>query len=323
MMTTWALVPLAAACLAQPDIGKGKVKEGVAKALALVNKAAVGHAENRECFSCHQQSLPLAAFAAVKKAGFPVDQGWITRQAGHTVAFVEKNRGQYLSGKGTGGQVDTAGNILLGLASATHPADANTDAIVEYLLKRQAADGHWNASSNRPPSEASAVTTTWLAASGLKSFGAKREKETGQAIGKALEWLRGVKPKDTEDRAFRLMGLRTCGGSADEIMKAKQDLAATQHPDGGWSQTETMASDAYATATALAALEWPAADKARAKAVAFLLANQKPDGSWHVASRSKPFQKYFETGYPHGKDQWISSTAAAWAVIAMAPDLAK
>ena len=167
------------------------------------------------------------------------------------------------------------------------------------------------------------MTTTWLAASGLKSFGAKREKETGQAIGKALEWLRGVKPKDTEDRAFRLMGLRTCGGSADEILKAKQDLAATQHPDGGWSQTETMASDAYATATALAALEWPAADKARAKAVAFLLANQKPDGSWHVASRSKPFQKYFETGYPHGKDQWISSTAAAWAVIAMAPDLAK
>jgi hypothetical protein len=43
-----------------------------------------------------------------------------------------------------------------------------------------------------------------------------------------------------------------------------------------------------------------------------------PDGSWLVRSRSRPFQTYFETGFPHGKDQWISSAATGWATTALA-----
>jgi N-acyl-D-amino-acid deacylase len=37
-----------------------------------------------------------------------------------------------------------------------------------------------------------------------------------------------------------------------------------------------------------------------------------------VKSRSKPFQAYFETGFPHEKDQFISSHASSWAVVALA-----
>lgn len=308
------LVLLAANCRGEEA---GPIGVAVGRALSVVNKAAVGHAENRDCFSCHQQSLPLVAYAAAGKAGFTVEAEWTRRQAEHTAAFVDKNREHYLSNKGTGGQVDTAGHILLGLAAARHPSDANTDAIVHYLLKRQAEDGHWNCSSNRPPSEASPVSTSWLASAGLKAYGKSRAKETGPAIDKALDWFRTVRPKDTEERAFRLMGLRTCGECPLEIERAAADLLATQGSDGGWRQTETMTSDAYATATALVALELPTGHAARAKAIAYLLGSQKPDGSWHVASRSKPFQKYFETGFPHGKDQWISSTATAWAVVAL------
>ena len=47
------------------------------------------------------------------------------------------------------------------------------------------------------------------------------------------------------------------------------------------------------------------------------MSNQLPDGSWHVVSRSKPFQPYFESGYPHGKDQFISIAAAGWATTAL------
>ena len=294
------------------------VRQATSRAVEIVNKAAVGHAENRDCFSCHQQSLPLLAFATASKAGLASASGHSKRQLDHTIAFVDKNRENYLSNKGTGGQVDTAGHILLGLAAAGHPPDANTDAIVHYLLKRQAEDGHWNCSSNRPPSEASHVTTTWLASAGLKAYGESRAKESKTAIEKARDWLRKVKPKDNEDHAFRLMGLRACGEGPVETAQAAADLLARQQTDGGWSQTQEVASDAYATATALVALHLPATDKARAKANAYLLASQKPDGSWHVASRSKPFQKYFETGFPHGKDQWISSTATAWAIVALA-----
>ena len=49
----------------------------------------------------------------------------------------------------------------------------------------------------------------------------------------------------------------------------------------------------------------------------YLLKTQQPDGTWHVVTRSKPIQKYFETGFPHGKDQFISSAASAWAATAL------
>ena len=50
----------------------------------------------------------------------------------------------------------------------------------------------------------------------------------------------------------------------------------------------------------------------------FLMRDQRPDGSWYVKSRSKPFQPYYEGGYPHEKDQFISSSAGAWATAALA-----
>ena len=52
--------------------------------------------------------------------------------------------------------------------------------------------------------------------------------------------------------------------------------------------------------------------------MAFLVRTQLPDGSWYVKSRSKPFQPYYETGFPHGKDQFISSAASGWAATALA-----
>jgi len=100
------------------------------------------------------------------------------------------------------------------------------------------------------------------------------------------------------------------------------DLVKLQRPDGGWRQTDKLQSDAYATGSVLAALhqagDLPTSDDAYRRGVAFLLKTQKDDGSWHVVSRSRPFQTYFESGFPHGKDQFISSAASSWATIALA-----
>ena len=52
--------------------------------------------------------------------------------------------------------------------------------------------------------------------------------------------------------------------------------------------------------------------------VAFLLRTQVEDGSWFVRSRAFGFQPYFETGFPHGIDQFISAAATSWAVMALA-----
>jgi hypothetical protein len=53
------------------------------------------------------------------------------------------------------------------------------------------------------------------------------------------------------------------------------------------------------------------------KAIDYLLRTQLGDGSWLVVSRSFPFQPYKESGFPHGKDQWISAAGTSWASMAL------
>jgi len=100
-------------------------------------------------------------------------------------------------------------------------------------------------------------------------------------------------------------------------------LISEQRPDGGWAQHASLASDAYATGQALVALlesgVVAATDATYMRGVAFLLATQLEDGSWYVRTRSIPFQPYFESGFPHGHDQWISAAATNWAAMALIP----
>jgi hypothetical protein len=82
-----------------------------------------------------------------------------------------------------------------------------------------------------------------------------------------------------------------------------------------------MPSDAYATGQALYALQtgggMQAAEPAYQRGVRFLLRTQLEDGSWLVRSRALGFQQYTPTGFPHGKDQFVSSAATSWAIIAL------
>jgi hypothetical protein len=162
--------------------------------------------------------------------------------------------------------------------------------------------------------------------------------------GRALKWLERAQPKDTEDRVFRLWALKHARASATSLATAVTDLLRTQRPDGGWSQLDLpsrpdqgkddkaqsaanptaggRASDAYATGSVLVALYQAgglAADgPAFERGLDFLIRTQRDDGSWFVKSRSHPFQTYFESGFPHGPDQFISAAATAWAVAALA-----
>ena len=53
------------------------------------------------------------------------------------------------------------------------------------------------------------------------------------------------------------------------------------------------------------------------KGIANLLQTQLPDGTWLVHTRSYPVQPYFESGFPHGPDQWISAAATSWATLSL------
>lgn len=304
---------------ADPDA----IRAAVVKSLTLLEKSAATYTEHRKCFSCHHQALPVLAFTTAKAHGFKVNDKEIQRQVKWTADFLEKNRENYLMGKGQGGQADTAGYALWTLAAGGYKADDTTNAVVEYLLVRDKDRDHWRPVSQRPPSEASTITTTYLVLRGLKHFGLPaKEKDIEARLEKTRKWLEAVPAKDTEDRVFRLRALQLVGAPAKSIQAAADELAKTQQGDGGFRQIDKLDSDPYATGSALSALHQAGGIATRSDAyqrgVQFLLKTQKDDGSWHVVSRSKPFQTYFETGFPHAKDQFISCAASSWATIALA-----
>jgi squalene cyclase len=121
---------------------------------------------------------------------------------------------------------------------------------------------------------------------------------------------------------MKVLGLAWAKADSPALKEAARRLAADQRTDGGWSQLSTLGTDAYATGMALFALHeanaLKPADAAYQRGVAFLVGTQNPDGSWHVKSRALGFQPYFESGYPHGHDQWISAAGGAWATAALA-----
>jgi N-acyl-D-amino-acid deacylase len=197
--------------------------------------------------------------------------------------------------------------------------------VTDWILSVQRDDGYWKCRSHRPPSEASDFTTTYVAIRALEQFAFDQPREVvDEAIERASLWLAEAVPVDTEDRVFRLLCFDLVGTTAAPVETAIAELKAAQRDDGGWSQTPEMQSDAYATAITLYGLSRlgvPPRSDTWQRGLRYLLDHQQDDGSWHVVSRSKPFQKYFESGFPHGKDQFISTTATGWATIVLIESL--
>jgi squalene cyclase len=121
---------------------------------------------------------------------------------------------------------------------------------------------------------------------------------------------------------MRLTGVATAGAQIADLRKLAGPLLAKQRADGGFAQRDGLGSDAYATGMTLwtlanAGVVQPNQDVYR-KGVEFLLKSQAPDGSWFVSSRATKFQIYFESGFPYGHDQWISTMGTGWASAALA-----
>ena len=120
---------------------------------------------------------------------------------------------------------------------------------------------------------------------------------------------------------MQLLGLTWANASAADIRTSATALLAGQRPDGGWAQLPTLETDAYATGQALVALQTAGHEVSSAeyrRGAAYLLRTQFADGSWLVRSRSFPVQPLRDTGFPHGKHQWISAAGTSWAATALA-----
>ncbi len=313
-----------ASSAAAADIGAASVQRAVEKALPLMQGSSQPFFDKSGCISCHNQSLPAMAVALARQKGFAVDERLAQLTVNITAAVFSSHRQNLLLAINTiPAAPEVSSYALLGLAAENYPADEMTDAMVHDLAQKQRADGRWHNADSRPPLGYGSISVTALTLRALQLYPLEgRKEEFRKRIERARDWLLTAAPGSNEETSYRLLGLGWAKAKQADIQKAAKELLAEQRQDGGWAWLPTLDSEAYSTGQALVALHQaaglPTTDPAYQRGVKYLLKTQLPDGSWHVKTRAMGFQPYFEGGFPHGQDQWLSIAGTSWATMGLA-----
>jgi hypothetical protein len=301
-----------------------QIKAAAQKALTLLESCNPKFFSQSGCVACHQQTVTSLAAAEARLRGFRVDERLAREQVQMTAQMLGTFREKFLQRvDNPAGSAPSIGYLSLGLAAERHPPDETTDAMIVELAGRQHTDGSWTAFGHRPPIEYSRIVATALAMRALDTYKIRsRETELNECIGRAGLWLEKAQPTSITEHNFRLLGLTWSHFQKEEKIAAQaQEILSQQRPDGSWPQLPSLESDAYATGLTLWALgsanRLLSSDAAYRRGVGYLVRAQQDDGSWHVKTRSFPFQPYFESGFPHGHDQWISAAATGYAATAL------
>ncbi|PYR35871.1 MAG: hypothetical protein DMF90_12140 [Acidobacteria bacterium] len=299
-------------------------RDAIERAVARLQPIGPVFNERTNCISCHDQSLPAVAVKLASDRGVPVNHELAAHPTRATLAVWGPTRERLLLGscQSDGAFIENTTYGLFGLAEEGVVPNPVTDAVALCLAGLQHADGTWKVRDPRPPlGDPSPLSYAALAVRGLLTYTPPGKKaEVQSTIARTLAFVRQAAPGDSQDQVFKVLALKWAGAPSGEVTREAERLRALQRPDGGWSQLPTMASDAYATGQALYALKAAGVAVTSAtyqKGTTYLLRTQLEDGTWFVRSRAFGFQPYFDAGFPHGTDQFISAAATSWAAIAL------
>ena len=308
-------------------------RAAVGRSLPLIQQGTATWNERQPCTACHHHPLMFRAVVVAQQQGFAVNaplldaqilgsQRGSTRRAALAKEALASDAGVVRWSLRLGGdQAFTGAQFLSSFADAGFAwPSLQTEALL--LARMQLRDGSWRHGPPRVPIMSSDFSATASAIRSLQAFGSPADvEELNARIARATTWLRTHTPMTTEDNVFRLFGLHWAKSDAAALSAAVTSLRNEQKPDGGWSQLPGLNSDAYATGQVLVALHEAGGvssdDPLYQRGVQYLLETQEPDGSWLVHKRAVPINDYFESGFPHGKFQFISYAGTCWATMAL------
>jgi ankyrin repeat protein len=310
-------------------------KEAAHASIAALERSMRVFTRLTGCVSCHQEGLGRMATGVARAHGLAIDPAVTRAQAERIAGMLNELRPVHLKalkdpsamknvpviGVGGGDIPPLYGLLLAGMVAHQQRATPAVSAAAMVLARQQFEDGHWF-TGPRGPLQSSNFTMTALAVQVMRAYSPRdRAAEVSDRLRRAKGWLLTAPAKTSEDRAFRLLGLKWAGASLEDRRKATDELRAEQRPDGGWPQPGAPQSDAYGTGQALYALHvgggLPVTDPVYRRGVQFLLRTQDEDGSWFVTKRVIPANNYFDAAFPHGESQYASFNATCWATMAL------
>ena len=312
--------------LSTQEAEPAEVRDAAARAVAAIQKAqAPWYTTNKQvCASCHHQYQPALAFRVARDHRVPLNEEIAKADAIKAFTFADIDRAiQYTYVIEPA--MDDAYRMVAANAAGVKP-NLGAAVYARLLISRQNREGDWDGFHQRPPSSYSRVTMAALGLRAVQVYHHASQKELADAaVARARKFLEARTPRDTEERSYQLLGLRWAGADRATLRKMAAALQATQRADGGWSSLPGRESDVYSTGQALVALHDGASvaiiDSSWQRGIAYLLKTQAADGTWRVTSRLHPpaplSPPYFDAGYPHGHDQFLSMQGASWAVMAL------
>jgi hypothetical protein len=337
----WFLVGL---CLSRPALADEPtsspgataedVQRTVERASGYLQAESTAWLNTRKCAACHHVPMPIWALSEAGRQGYPIDKKFVA----DTTESLLGSRDKLMSSKifpnpadppdpRPQGQGLNMGLPFLAVAAHSLPSleegqKQSLKLIAEEIVKKQQPDGSWEffATLRRPPiNECQTTDAAWIIMALEGETGPDAPESQRAALSKAIAWLETAKLSNLhQDKVMKvLMGARS--GKPRETMQSTIDeLLALQRADGGWSQTvPEWKSDAFATGQTLYVLSLAGytAERPQIKrGIDFLVATQKPDGSWPMLSRSTP------DGSP-GSSKLLTPiicAASSWATLGLA-----
>jgi hypothetical protein len=301
-------------------------RKAVERGLAFLQTDAAKWRKDRKCATCHHGTMTVWALSEARSRGYPVDDETfrdMTNWAKERLENIDKPRDM----RPGWSMVNTPAVYLAQMALAVPTQDAISPdelrRIAGHLQRHQEADGSWAWSSapakNRPPPvfESDEVVTLMAYVDLVPRVPADPAEASParDARARAASWLERQKSgRSTQARALQLFRDVRAGKLSTELEPGIERLLSLQHEDGGWGQEKGLASDAYATGQALYFLSLAGVSRDRAdvrRAVTFLTASQKGDGSWPMTSRAHPGATPMTNPVP------ITYFGSAWATMGL------
>jgi hypothetical protein len=306
--------------------GTEAARKAVERGLAFLQTDAAKWRKERTCATCHHGTMTVWALSEAKSQGFSVNAETLRDVSEWTKERLESIDKPRDTRPGWS-MVNTPAVYLAVMALTVPKQDAvspdELGRIAGHLLRHQESDGSWAWSAapakNRPPpvfeSDEVATLLAYVALGPHVAADLSEKPPTCESRARAAAWLKKHKPgASTQAMALQLFRDVRTDKPQRELDSGIERLLGLQNGDGGWGQEMGLSSDAYATGQAVYFLSLAGVARDRAeiqRAVRFLVANQKQDGSWPMTSRAHPGAKPMTNPVP------ITYFGSAWATLGL------